>query len=171
MTLVILNSTSLLNNQFRQPKSGRPVWVAVASVQWWILCDRVHSSWCWRRTATSPSSFCALFPACPCNRMARAGFLLQLLRDKSDTCPRHCRAAEEKKTGENGDETNDNVRAVGWFRSHASSSPSHLCKLTALTTVESGRPSFAVTLAMYWACVVESDSSESLEASDSALPE
>lgn len=37
--------------------------------------------------------------------------------------------------------------------------------------VESGRPSLAVTLATYWACPVESVSSESLDWSDSAFPE
>lgn len=92
------NEPSTLNKHVNQrSKCGWPAWVAEAFVQWWIPCDRVHSSWCWRKTATSPSSFCALFPVCPCSRRARAGFLLQLLRDRSDTCPRHCREAKKNK--------------------------------------------------------------------------
>lgn len=90
------------------------------------------------------------------------------------TNPTHANVAVQGKSKENkqdSNETNDKVTILCWLGPHAGSSPSNLCKLTALTTVESGRPSFAVTLAMYWACVVESDSSESLDASDSAFPE
>lgn len=74
-----------------------PASVVAAVARWWIPCDTVHSSWCLKRTATSPGSFCALYPACLCSRRARAAFRLRLLRDKSDTCPRRCGATEEDK--------------------------------------------------------------------------
>lgn len=68
-------------------------------------------------TATSPGSFCALYPAYQCSRRARAASRLRLPRDKSDTCPHRCQA-----TTENVDKSQDSDITERSLGSRATSS-------------------------------------------------
>lgn len=58
------------------------LWGASVGARCWTLCGKAHNNWCWRTTATSLSSSCALYPKCLCSHMETRDLRCCLLHGK-----------------------------------------------------------------------------------------